>query len=256
MPPAIAPPPAAASPAPDVAPEPSAIPVFPNSPSNPLPPATTLPSNASLSVAFPIMEPTRDVPVSGFTPNNPFPILTPPFAIPINSLATLLSTIADKTEDNPADSPPGNSFPALENMPLNPCHSLPDTVSKSNPSEKPFANAAPKLTPSSEISLIFIPNNVIIPVLNPDPIPLPIFCANFSFPVPFHHSKNGSAINSSQAIFTFPKKFASFHFFVFVSLSNFLCIWSTFVSTQSISSSSALSIIGICSVNHSAKLLI
>ncbi len=165
--------------------------------------------------------------------------------------------IAETQEDRSGVSPPGNSFPAFESRFLNPCHSFSDTALKSNPSENPLANDAPMLTPSSSVSPRSIPKSVITPAFRPAPIPEPIFpatFANFAFPVLFHHSENGSAINASQAIFTFPKKFASCHSPVLVISFHFRCIRSTFVS-QSINSSSPCSIAGIWEVSQSAKFL-
>ena len=114
----------------------------------------------------------------------------------INGVAILLSITADRTEDKSADSPPGSNFPALDNRFLNPSHSFPDTASKSNPSENPFANEAPILTPSSKVSPRSIPSKVIMPTFKPVPIPSPMSCAksaNFAFPVLLHQSEKGSA---------------------------------------------------------------
>ena len=206
------------------------------------------PSKPVPAAAEPRKEPIREVPVAGFAPNSPFPTLAAPLPRLINGVAILLSITADRTEDKSADSPPGSNFPALDNRFLNPSHSFPDTASKSNPSENPFANEAPILTPSSKVSPRSIPSKVIMPTFKPVPIPSPMSCAksaNFAFPVLLHQSEKGSAINSSQAILTLPKKSASCHSFVADISSNFLCIRSTFVSTQSINSSNPCSTAGI-----------
>ena len=217
-------------------------PDFPNSPV----PAAAEPRN----------EPIRDVPVAAFVPNNPLPILAAPLPMLMNGVAILLSITAEKIEDKSGASPPGNNLPAFESRLPNPCHNFSDIASKSNPSEKPFAKDAPMLTPSSRVSPMSIPNMAMTPTFKPVPIPAPMSCAksaNFAFPVLFHHSENGSAINSSQAILTFPKKSASCHSFVSAIALNFLCILSILVSSQSINSSNPCSTAGICAVSQSAR---
>ena len=203
----------------------------------------------------PIRVPARELPPPA-TPKRSFPILNAPF--PILAIGrTILPRIArDSREEISASSPPGNNFPALESRFLNPSHSFFDIASKSNPSLNPFAKDAPMLSPSLTVSEISIPNIVIIPNRSPLPIPLPMSPANpanFALPVLPHHSRNGSKINSSQAIFTFPKKSASCHSFVLAIALNFLCRRSIWVSNQSINSSNPCSTAGICAVNQSAR---
>ncbi len=206
-------------------------------------------------VAEPRNEPTSEVPVSAFFPNSPFPTLAAPFPKLINGFAIFPKSNAEKSEDKPALSPPGSSLLALENKFFKPSPSLSITAPASNPCEKPFAKEAPIDTPSSMVSDMLIPSSVIKPNFKPEPIPLPIsfaILANVAFPVVFHHSENGCAINSSHKICTFPKKFAFCHSFVSAISLNLRFIYSIFLSTQSIKRSSPSSIAGIKSVSHLA----
>ena len=186
-------------------------------------------------------------------PNNPFPSENMPFPMPTNGLAIFISSAAENTEERSAAAPPGSSFPAFLTRFPSPSVILELTASKSKPSPKPLAKEAPMLAPSSIVLEMSIPKSVRMPALSPEPIPLPMepeISASFAFPVPFHHSMNGSVINSSHAIFTFPKKSASCHSCVCTSSPNSRFISSTRLSTPSIRLSKALSSMGMESVSH------
>ena len=112
------------------------------------------------------------------------------------------------------------------------------------------------LTPSSMVSPMPMPSRAMTPAFRPVPIPVPMSFANpanFAFPVPFHHSRNGSAINSSHAIFALPKNPASCHSAVPEISLNFSCTLPALISSQSIKSFSPCLTAGICSLNQSAS---
>ena len=209
---------------------------FPRSPV----PIADEPSIAAPSPISPVPEPNTVFPA--------FPRLIAPLPRLINGLAILPSNTAENTDDKSADLPPGSSLPAFDTKLPSPSINFADTASKSNPSEKPLANDAPILVPSSNVSEMSIPSIVITPILIPLPIPFPMSpakSANFAFPLVSHHSLNGSAINSSQLSFTLPRKSAFFHSSDSVKSWNFFFMRSTFVSTQSIISSRPDSTAGI-----------
>ena len=251
MPPTVPAVPAAINPAPVVAPEPRAFPTIPIVAPSPFRP---VPFAAEPMIVLPRL-PASDVPVAASLPNIALPTLKVPFPRLASGPAIFASITAEKIEDKSADFPPGSNFPALFTMLPNPWNNLLVIASESNPSANPFANEAPTLAPSFNVSDTSTPRSVSIPSFNPVPILVPIspaMSAIFCFPVLFHHSLNGSAIKSSQAIFTLPKKSAFCHSSLCVISLNFRFIRSTLVSTQSIISLSPCSIFGIWSVNQSA----
>ena len=250
-PPAVPAVPAAINPAPVVAPEPSVFPIIPIVTPSPFRP---VPFAAEPMIELPIL-PASDVPVAASLPKIAFPALKAPLPRLATGPAILASIIAEKMEDKSADSPPGSNFPALFTIFPKPSNSLLAIASVSNPSANPFANEAPTLAPSFKVSETSTPRSVNIPSFNPVPMLVPIspaISAIFCFPVLCHHSLNGSAMKSSQASFTFPKKSAFFHSSDCDNSLNFLFIRSTLLSTQSIISLSPCSTSGICSVSQSA----
>ena len=259
MVPAAAPPPTAIIPAPVDAVLPRPIPNFPSSPAMPLPLAVPIPASSASKLKLPIALPARDETALRVScPITALPMSTAPLPTDRTGFASFDRKKAENSEDISADSPPGRSFPALFTIfPKTPVN-FDVTALRSKPSENPFANDFPILTPSFTLSDTSIPRSISRDVEMPVPIAFPksaAFSASMAFPVVFHHSPNGSAISSSHAIFTFPRKsaFCQSSDAVISPILSLNC--STFTSTQSIISSSADWIAGICPVSQSAKLL-
>ena len=186
-------------------------------------------------------------------PNIALPRLAAPLPMPTNGVAIFISKAADRIDDKSADSPPGSSFEALLITEPKPSQSFSDTASKSKPSEKPFANEAPRAFPSSIVSETSMPRMVAIPTVKPVPIALPISPAItfiFAFPLELHHSENGSTMYSSQRILPLPKKFAFCHSSVADISLNFLFMLSSLRSPASIASLNNCSTFGTCAVSH------
>ena len=249
---------------PAIAPAPAAIPVAAKAPA-PIeaPPArfpapksmasiADFPSNPEPVAAEPMSVPANEVPAVPF-PNIALPSPAAPLPMPTSGVAIFIRSAADNTDDKSADSPPGSSLDALLTTEPKPSHSLLATVSKSKPSENPFANEAPRVFPSSMVSEMSMPKMVATPTVKPVPIALPISPAItfiFAFPLELHHSENGCTMYSSQRILPLPKKSAFCHSSVAEMSLNFLFMLSSLRSAESIASLNNCSAFGTCAVSH------
>ena len=161
MVPAAAPPPTAIIPAPEDAVLPRPIPNFPNSPAMPLPLAVPIPASSASRLKLPIALPARDETALRVScPITALPMSNAPLPTDRTGFASFDRKKAENNEDISADSPPGRSFPALFTIfPKTPVN-FDVTALRSKPSENPFANDFPMLTPSFTLSDTSIPRSI------------------------------------------------------------------------------------------------
>ena len=233
---------------PAIVPRPSAesAPVLKDAPPARLPAPSVIavldpkPSKPAPDAAEPISEAPRDAPPPAGAAKTLFPIVAAPLPIARAGDAILYSRNAEIAVSSPGVSPPGSSFPTLENrLPMAFLNDAP-TASVSKPEAKPSAKDFPMLMPCSAVSDTSMPRSIRMPVLIPVPIPAPMSFAAFAnscFPLPFHHSENGCAIILSHRTLTFPNRSISSNPGVLTASRYRALNCSTLPSNQSINSS-------------------